>query len=114
MAYENCLVEFFPHSLFLLQFQKKMAAFCSKCGALTRDDGTVAGGEDNCRRRDPPENHNFVPQQGMVLYYYYLLTKHSPTIVLVAVVQDIFVLKDLLEVKRVSIPFVVMAPLTMW
>ena len=38
---------------------------CTKCGALVRDDGSVVGGEDNCRRRVPPENHSFVPLQAM-------------------------------------------------
>ena len=46
------------------------ALYCSKCGAVVRDDGTFFGGEDNCGRRDSPQDHNFVPlqvlpQQGM-------------------------------------------------
>ena len=49
---------------------------CSKCGAAARDDGTVVGGEDNCKRRVPPVDHNFFsiraphaqPQLGIYIY----------------------------------------------
>ena len=49
-------------------------ATCSKCGAAARDDGTVVGGEDNCKRKVPPEDHNFfaikAPQIGMMFHIF--------------------------------------------